>query len=224
MKKPNIIAIDGPASSGKGTIAKKIASNLGYIYLDTGAMYRALTYFCLEEDVDMSVESDVLEAARKINISFTAAGKTEVNGLDVSEQIRTPEVSSLVSLVISLMPKVRALMVEKQQKFGEEMNAVIDGRDIATVVFPRATVKLFISASLETRARRRYEQNLANGMTDSYKEVKGALAQRDKMDLTRKISPLVKATDAIVIDSTNQNVEQTLAVALDCIKRKVEHN
>jgi cytidylate kinase len=187
-------------------------------------MYRALTYFCLENNVNMTDEAEVVKAAEHISISFTTDGKTMVNEVDVSEQIRGIEVSRVVSSVISLFPKVRELMVEKQQEFGRNVHAVIDGRDIATVVFPDADIKFFISASLKTRARRRYEQNLENGITDAYETISALLAQRDKIDLNRINSPLLKAKDAIVIDSTNQSVEQTLAVALNCVKRKVEHN
>lgn len=223
MKKPIIIAIDGPASSGKGTIAKLLAKELAYIYLDTGAMYRALTYFCLEKKIDMADEEQVYKACEKMNLRFTQDGETFLDDVDVSAEIRSKEVNQLVSSVISLYPRVRALMVEKQRAYGKMENIVMDGRDIGTIVFPEATVKLFISSSLKVRAKRRYEQNIASGLLDSYQTVENMLAERDMTDLNRKISPLLKAEDAIVIDSTNENVEQTLQRTVACVKRKVEH-
>lgn len=223
MKKPIIIAIDGPASSGKGTIAKLLAKELAYIYLDTGAMYRALTYFCLEKKIDMADEEQVYKACEKMNLRFTQDGETFLDDVDVSAEIRSKEVNQLVSSVISLYPRVRALMVEKQRAYGKMENIVVDGRDIGTIVFPEATVKLFISSSLKVRAKRRYEQNIALGLLDSYQTVENMLAERDMTDLNRKISPLLKAEDAIVIDSTNENVEQTLQRTVACVKRKVEH-
>ncbi len=223
MKKPIIIAIDGPASSGKGTIAKLLAKELAYIYLDTGAMYRALTYFCLEKKIDMADEEQVYQACEKMNLRFTQDGETFLDDIDVSVEIRSKEVNQLVSSVISLYPRVRALMVEKQRAYGKMENIVMDGRDIGTIVFPEATVKLFISSSLKVRAKRRYEQNIASGLLDSYQTVENMLAERDMTDLNRDISPLLKAEDAIVIDSTNENVEQTLQRTVACVKRKVEH-
>lgn len=223
MKKPVIIAIDGPASSGKGTIAKLLAKELAYIYLDTGAMYRALTYFCLEKKIDMADEEQVYKACEKMNLRFSQNGETFLDDVDVSTEIRSKEVNQLVSSVISLYPRVRALMVEKQRAYGKMENIVMDGRDIGTIVFPEATVKLFISSSLKVRAKRRYEQNIAAGLLDSYQTVENMLAERDMTDLNRDISPLLKAEDAIVIDSTNENVEQTLQRTVACVKRKVEH-
>lgn len=217
-----IIAIDGPSSSGKGTIAKKLAAELGCIYLDTGAMYRALTYYCLENDVVMTDEQAVLSALEEITISFTQEGKTYINESDVSEYIRTNEVSRYVSENISTYKKVRAKMVEIQRQFAEEHRVVIDGRDIGTVVFPDANVKLFITASLPVRAKRRYEQNVSMGIQTSLAETEQMLAYRDRTDIGRENSPLLLSKESIVIDSTNLDVEQTVDVAMTHMKKILE--
>jgi cytidylate kinase len=222
MKNTNIIAIDGPASSGKGTIAKKLAQNLKYVYLDTGAMYRALTYYCLENNLDMKSELVVYEALQKIELAFLPAGTILLNQKDVSKEIRSNDVSFYTSNLVSTYPSVRELMVKKQQQYGEATNIVVDGRDIATVVFPNANIKLFISASLHVRTLRRIEQNKKMGINDTYEYIKNELALRDFQDTTRPASPLVIATNAIVVDSSNQSVEETLQTILDIVKRQEE--
>jgi len=222
MKNTNIIAIDGPASSGKGTIAKKLAQNLKYVYLDTGAMYRALTHYCLENNLDMKSELVVYEALQKIELAFLPSGTILLNQKDVSTEIRSNDVSFYTSNLVSTYPSVRELMVKKQQQYGEATNIVVDGRDIATVVFPNANIKLFISASLHVRTLRRIEQNKKMDINDTYEYIKNELALRDVQDTTRPASPLVIATNAIVVDSSNQIVEETLQTVLDIVKSQEE--
>ncbi|GBU11167.1 cytidylate kinase [Erysipelotrichaceae bacterium] len=222
MKNPIVIAIDGPASSGKGTIAKKLSIELGYVYLDTGAMYRALTFFCLENNIEVENEQAVIDAANLAEIDFDINGKTMLNGVDVTQKIRTPEVNALVSAVISLYAGVREIMVQKQRIYGENNNIVVDGRDVGTVIFPSAAVKLFISASLRERAMRRAQQNKENGLPGTFAENIELLALRDFTDMNRKVSPLRIAENAIVVDSTTMTVEQTLQNVITLVKRKVE--
>lgn len=220
MKNNFIIAVDGPSSSGKGTIAKKIAESLSFIYLDTGAMYRALTLFCMENNVDLSDENEVLSASKKVDIQFTNEGNTLLNGRDVSSEIRSNEVTKNVSRFISIYPKVREQMVRKQQKFAEDNNVVVDGRDIGTVVFPNADIKLFITASLAIRAERRYNQNMQNGIKTSLEETRKMLAKRDRTDIGRDASPLLLTSESIILDSTNLSADETLAAALGHISYK----
>ena len=220
MSEKFIVAIDGPSSSGKGTIAKKIAESLGFIYLDTGAMYRALTYYCLQNNVDITSEAAVYAALNEVSIDFSQDGKTFVNMEDVSEAIRSNEVSRYVSENVSTYASIRAKMVELQRAYANDNQIVIDGRDIGTVVFPDADVKLFITASLPVRAKRRYDQNVANGITTGLAETEAMLAYRDRTDIGRENSPLVLAKDSIVIDSSHLGVEETLAKSLAYINMK----
>jgi len=211
-----IIAIDGHSSCGKSTMAKDLAKAIGYIYVDTGAMYRAVTLYALRHGM-ISQEGEVDNAALEtsmgdINISFKLNSETKrpdtwLNGACVEQEIRSMEVSNNVSAV-SALGFVREAMVRKQQAMGQEKGIVMDGRDIGTVVFPQAELKVFVTASAEVRAQRRYDELMRKGTPAPYEEVLENVLQRDYADSHRKISPLRKADDAITLDNSEMTIEQ----------------
>ncbi|WP_010135802.1 (d)CMP kinase [Ochrovirga pacifica] len=228
-KKKIIIAIDGFSSTGKSTVAKELAKYLGYIYVDTGAMYRAVTLYALQHQIakDQKVNSKELkEQLGQVHIQFrynNSLGYSEVylNGSMVEHKIRGMEVSSYVSKVAAIS-EVRKKMVALQQNMGKEKGVVMDGRDIGTVVFPEAELKLFMTASAETRAKRRYDEMLAKGVTDlTYQEVYDNVVQRDEIDTQRKDSPLVKASDAIEIDNSQMSREEQFEYILSLVQKKI---
>lgn len=208
------IAIDGFSSSGKSTMAKKLAKTIGYAYIDTGAMYRAVTLYCLRNglfDGDR-LDTERLEAALPdINITFgvDADGKTQtmLNGEVVEQEIRRMEVSSKVSIVAAV-GSVRRALVKQQQAMGKQKGIVMDGRDIGTVVFPDAEMKVYVDASPETRARRRYEELRVKGDSVTYEDVLANVCERDRIDTTRAESPLRKADDAVVLDNSNMTIAE----------------
>lgn len=214
MKKITI-AIDGYSSCGKSTMAKDLAREVGYIYIDSGAMYRAVTLYCLEnklfttEGIDMAK----LEAAMpNIQISFqlnpdTGRPMTFLNGVNVEDSIRTMEVSNHVSPVAAL-PFVRETLVKLQQEMGKEKGIVMDGRDIGTAVFPDAELKIFVIASAEIRARRRYDELKSKGQEASFEEILANVKERDYIDQNREVSPLRKAEDAILLDNSKLTIEE----------------
>lgn len=207
-----VIAIDGHSSSGKSTMAKELAQEIGYVYIDTGAMYRAVTLYALRQGYIQgnSINEKALEADMpRLSITFqsnpgTGKSDTFLNGEDVEKEIRGMEVANKVSLVASL-GFVRKAMVAQQQAMGKEKGIVMDGRDIGTVVFPHAELKLFVTASPEVRAQRRVDELLAKGEKVSYEEVLENVKKRDFIDSTREESPLRKADDAIVLDNSNMS-------------------
>lgn len=202
-----VIAIDGPAGAGKSTIAKLVAEKINYIYIDTGAMYRAVTLKLLETGESFS-EALVGDIAKKINISFNLQdGKKQVliDGVDVSEKIRSHEVTASVSKVAAV-GAVRTAMVEQQRQIGSAGGVVMDGRDIGTVVFPRAELKIFLTATVEERARRRYEELVAKGSKVDLTTLQSEIALRDKLDTERELSPLSCAEDAIYLDSSDLDI------------------
>ena len=211
-----IIAIDGHSSCGKSTMAKDLAKAIGYIYVDTGAMYRAVTLYALRHGM-ISLEGEVDSAALEtsmddINISFKLNSETKrpdtwLNGACVEQEIRTMEVSNNVSAV-SALGFVREAMVRQQQAMGQEKGIVMDGRDIDTVVFPQAELKVFVTASAEVRAQRRYDELVRKGTPAPYEEVLENVLQRDYADSHREISPLRKADDAITLDNSEMTIEQ----------------
>lgn len=227
MKKITI-AIDGYSSTGKSTVAKQLADWLDYIYVDTGAMYRAVTLFAMNKGLisDGFFDKESLIAKlNEVNISFTRdtdSGKAEVclNGKNVEKFIRNLEVSSFVS-PIATISEVRAKLVEQQQKMGYQKGIVMDGRDIGTVVFPNAELKIFMTASAEERAQRRFNELLQRGDNVSYTSVLANVVERDTIDTTRDDSPLVKAQDAIVIDNTETNVEDQFHTILQLAKDRI---
>ncbi len=222
------IAIDGYSSTGKSTVAKQLAEWLEYIYVDTGAMYRAVTLYAMRKgyisDGFFDKES-LIAKLDDIEITFvknTATAKAEVclNAENVEREIRTLEVSSFVSPVATVS-EVRAKLVEQQQKMGDTKGVVMDGRDIGTVVFPNAELKIFMTASAEERAQRRYQELLDRGDTVDYKAVLANVVERDEIDTTREDSPLVKAADAIEIDNTETNVEDQFHTILQLAKDRI---
>ena len=214
MKKITI-AIDGYSSCGKSTMAKDLAREVGYIYIDSGAMYRAVTLYCLENQLFTAegIDTAKLEAAMpNIQISFqlnpdTQRPMTYLNGVNVEDRIRTMEVSSHVSPVAAL-PSVREALVKLQQEMGKAKGIVMDGRDIGTVVFPDAELKIFVVASAEIRAQRRYDELKAKGQEASYEEILANVKERDYIDQNRAVSPLRQAEDAILLDNSNLTIEE----------------
>ncbi len=219
MSKNIIIAIDGPAGSGKSTAAKMIAEKLGFLYLDTGAMYRALTYAVLKLNV-IDNEEKIIQLAKsiKIELEFTNGDtKVSLNSEDVSEAIRSKEVNNLVSKV-SAIPEVRKELVIQQQRIGLKANLVTEGRDTTTAVFPNANLKFFLTASLEKRAERRFAEFQEKYGSISLEEVIKNLNERDKIDSGRKTSPLMKADDAIEIDTTELTIEDEVEIIIKKVK------
>ncbi|MEQ8707086.1 MAG: (d)CMP kinase [Phaeodactylibacter sp.] len=208
-----IIAIDGYSSCGKSTLAKSLAARFGYTYIDSGAMYRAVTLYLLNQGVKVEESLSVSEALKAINIRFAPNNHTLLNGEDVEQEIRQMAVSNYVSEVAAV-PEVRRAMVSQQQQMGAEKGLVMDGRDIGTVVFPKAELKIFLTADPDIRAKRRYEELLHKRQDASLQEVKANLAHRDHIDSTREDSPLRKAADAIIIDNTLLNREEQLERAI----------
>ena len=223
------IAIDGFSSTGKSTVAKQIAKHLGYIYVDSGAMYRAVTLYAMQNnfiDADHFDRLALVSKLSEINISFTfnpELGFAEVylNEVNVEKQIRTLEVSSFVSQV-STIPEVRYQLVKQQQKMGKDKGVVMDGRDIGTVVFPYAELKIFMTASAETRAQRRYDELIGRGDAVSFKDVLHNVQERDYIDSHREDSPLVKADDAVEIDNSNLSLEEQFDKVLKLVTVTLE--
>ncbi len=223
MSKKIVIAIDGPAGSGKSTAAKNLAQKLGITYLDTGAMYRAITFLALRNGV-VNNKKAVIDIAQnvKLRLSFEN-GKTRVfaDGEEVTEQIRSAEVNSMVS-EISTIPEVRTEMVKIQKSIGEHGSIVAEGRDVTTVVFPDAEVKIYLTASIDERARRRFKEFQDKNADITIEEVKANLEKRDKIDSGREVSPLRKAEDAIEFDNTGLTPEQDLEYLLKKVKNVLE--
>jgi len=218
-----IIAIDGPAASGKSTTAKLVASQLGYLHVDTGAMYRAMTLKVIENGVDVRNEKAIADLARSTRIRLVAQenGYTiELDGVDVTERIRRPNVTSAVSAV-SMVPEVRQLMVKEQREMGKHGAIVLEGRDIGTVVFPHADLKIFMVAQPRERAVRRGKELAARGITTEIEELQREIVERDKKDATRTISPLLKADDAIELDTTNLTIEEQVEFIVAKAKEKL---
>ncbi|WP_242241368.1 (d)CMP kinase [Bacillus cereus group sp. BfR-BA-01309] len=212
MDKRISIAIDGPAAAGKSTVAKVVAKKLSYVYIDTGAMYRAITYAALEQKVDIENEEQLMEVVKNVNIEFQQGENTQLvflNGQDVSEVIRTPDVTNRVSIVAKHR-LVREEMVRRQQELAEKGGVVMDGRDIGTHVLPDAEVKIFMLASVEERAERRHLENMNKGFDSNLEQLKEEISQRDKLDSEREVSPLKKADDALELDTTSLSIEEVV--------------
>ena len=219
-----IIAIDGHSSCGKSTLAKALGTALGYTYISTGDMYRAVTLYFIENQIDIGDFAAVKKALKHILLHFEhdeTGNHIHLNGRNVSEEIRKMHVAELVSPVAAI-PEVRREMVRQQQEMGRQKGVVMDGRDIGTVVFPDAELKIFLTAEVDERARRRFEELIAKGQSVNFDEIKKNLIERDHIDSTRADSPLKKADDAVVIDNTHLNHEQQLEVALDLVRERVE--
>lgn len=216
------IAIDGPASAGKSTIAKLVAKKLGYIYCDTGAMYRTVTYMALKDQLPLDDETTILQHLSQLQIRF-APGDPEqrvfMNDEDVTLAIREPDVTNNVSQVAAL-PGVRTELVERQRDIAAKHDIVMDGRDIGTTVLPHAALKIFMVASVSERANRRYKENVQKGIKTPLTTLEAEIAERDRKDSQRKVSPLRQAADAIRIDTTHMTIEEVVAKILALVAEK----
>lgn len=219
-RRPTTIAIDGPAASGKSTVGELLARRLGYLYFDTGAMYRAVTWAALKQDIAVEHEKAVTKLAEELQINITEANRDDgrqytvlVDGADVTWGIRTPAVDANVSSV-SAYPGVRRELVEKQRRVAEEGPVVMVGRDIGTVVLPNADLKVYLDASVEERARRRWQEMRDRGEDDAdYQAVLRSMRGRDRIDRSRAVSPLRPAKDAVIIDTTDLSVDEVVEAA-----------
>jgi cytidylate kinase len=228
MIKKITIAIDGYSSTGKSTVAKQLADYLDYIYVDTGAMYRAVTYFAMHHGFISENHFDkegLINSLDQITIGFEKAPQFEtadvlLNGKNIESEIRTLEVSSFVS-PIATVPEVRRKLVHQQQLLGQQKGVAMDGRDIGTVVFPNAELKIFMNASAAKRANRRYEELIERGDKVTYQEVYDNVVERDRIDTTREDSPLVMAADAIEIDNSDMNMEDQFQIILQLAKDRI---
>jgi cytidylate kinase len=219
-----VIAIDGPAGSGKSTTAKALAEKLGFVYLDTGAMYRALAYFALKHGIPVDNAAKLGAVASKVAIDFEmedGINRVFINGEDVTEEIRSEEVNAAVSPV-SLHPEVRKAMVVRQRELGKNGGIIAEGRDTTSIVFPKADLKVYLDASLEERAHRRMVEYSLKGQSTSVKEQMALLAKRDKIDSGRDHSPLTKTADAISVDTTNLNIEEQVERILTLFKARLK--
>ena len=220
MKEPLTIAMDGPAGSGKSTIAQRLAEKLDYLYLNSGSMYRAMTLLSLREEGASTDVSMLTKLAKSCRIDFSDNGKiTLLNGEDVSDVLRTPEIDRAI-VDIAQVPEVRHEMVKQQRRIGENGGIIVEGRDVTTVVFPDADLKFYINASVEERAKRRYAEQKAQGIETTLKQVEKEIRDRDQMDESREHSPLRAAEDAIVVDTTSMTINQ----AVDFVLNRVEES
>ena len=214
-----IIAIDGPSGAGKGTVARAVASNLGYRHVDSGAMYRAVGWKALREGIALDDEASVRRLASQAQIDVSGT-TTNVDGEDVTREIRTPQIDRAAAAVARL-PTVRTILVARQRELAVDGGIVMEGRDIGTVVFPHADVKLYLDASAQERARRRAHDPAHHGGPEKLSDVATLLTERDRLDSTRAASPLYAAADAIVIDTTAKNVEDVVAEVMEIVRKKI---
>ncbi len=215
-----IVAIDGPAGTGKGTVAKLISERLDFVYIDTGAMYRCITLKMIRENISLNEEEKIKDLLERTKITFKNLDDKQhvyLDGEDVSDLIRKPNVNELVSPV-SAIKIIRIKMVELQRKLGEEGNVIMEGRDITTVVFPNAEVKIYLDAKLEIRAERRYKELIARGNDVTYEDTLESIRKRDKNDMEKEMGALKIAEDAVVIDTSNMTIEEVY----DKIKEIIE--
>ncbi|MEI0611561.1 (d)CMP kinase [Brachyspira pilosicoli] len=219
LKVYEIISLDGPSGAGKSTVAKLVAKKLGYKYLDTGAMYRAVTLFFLNKNVNIQNDNEIISAISDLKISFDNNNKIYLNDVDVSEEIRSIKVVNMVSKVSSISA-VRKSMVSLQRAIAENGDYVVDGRDIGSVVFPLAKYKFYIDASVEIRAKRRYEEEVQKGKDITFEEVIDSIKKRDEFDSNREDSPLVVPKDAIIIDTTNMTIDEVVQKITDVVFNK----
>ena len=239
MKKKGLtIAIDGPAAVGKSTMGKLIARELGFLYIDTGAIYRAITWKVLKNSVNVSDENIISNLVSNTCVTIEKANCKSLNdyyhifvdGEDVTEEIRNPRIDQNVSQIARL-PKIRKQLIYLQRKLAEKGNIVMEGRDIGSIILPQADIKFYFTASEEERIKRRYKELISKGYSIDYEEVKKQIMQRDKIDSKRKYAPLIRAKDAILIDSTEKSIEEVKDKILKilkkyrkCRKKQIENN
>ena len=207
------IAIDGPAGAGKSTIAKIVAKELGFIYVDTGAMYRTLALACFRDGIDTTDENAVVDKCESVEVTLgyeDGTQKVYLNGEDVSKEIRREEIGNLTS-AIAVYPGVRKILVALQQDLAAKNDVVMDGRDIGTAVLPNADLKIYLTASVETRAKRRYDELIEKGQTCDLKEIEKDIEDRDYRDMNREVSPLSQADDAVLVDSSDMTIDEVVA-------------
>jgi len=219
--KPNI-AVDGPAGAAKSTVAKKLAEKLGYSYIDTGAMYRAVAYCALEKGVNLDSPEELgrLVESMDLELNYDANGLTVLcNGVDITDKIRTQRVSQTVS-VVAKVPAVRVRLVEMQRKMAAKGGVIMDGRDIGSYVLPDAQLKLFITASLEQRTMRRLKELEAQGCSLDFEELKQEIKKRDTIDASREMAPLTKAEDAVLVDTTDLSIEEVTEHILNIYRQR----
>ncbi len=216
------IAIDGPAGAGKSTIAKKLAQELGYVYVDTGAMYRAMAYYFLQQGIDKTDEAAINAAVDGADVTIRyvdGAQQVLLNGEDVTGSLRSEQVGNMASNT-SVYPAVRVKLVALQQKLAQTTDVIMDGRDIGTCVLPDAQVKIYLTASVGTRAKRRYDELVEKGEQPDLKKIEADIEERDYRDMHREMSPLRQADDAVLVDSSEMNIEQVVSAILEIVKEK----
>ena len=216
------VAIDGPAGAGKSTIAKLVAKEKGYIYVDTGAMYRGLAIHFLDKGIQPQETEKVIEACKDAEVTIAyedAVQHVYLNGKDISSRLRNEEVGNMAS-VTSAIPEVRKKLLELQQNLAKTQNVIMDGRDIGTCVLPHADVKVYLTASVETRAKRRYQELQEKGEDCNLEEIAHDIEERDRRDMTREIAPLKQAEDAVLLDSSDMTLEQVVQAIIDTAKAR----
>lgn len=216
------VAIDGPASAGKSTVAKLVAKKFSYIYVDTGAMYRAVTYWAMTHQVTLTDEAAVTQLMQTLTISFKPGEPEQLvfaNGEDITAAIRQPDVTNNVSTIAALA-KVRSILTEQQREMAAAGGIVMDGRDIGTTVLPNAEVKIFLVASAAERAKRRYTENVKKGINTPLAQLQAEIELRDHKDSTRKVSPLTQAADAVLVDTTPMSIEEVVETIANIIKKQ----
>lgn len=218
------IAVDGPAGAGKSTVSKGVAARFGFIYVDTGALYRTLSYGLLRDRVDIENDGKIAEFLKSAEVGIKYVNNEQrvfLNGEDVSDYIRTNEISMTTSK-ISAKPIVREFLLELQRKLARENNVIMDGRDIGTVVLPDATLKVYLTAAAEDRAERRYKELIERGENVKFEDILNDVNKRDYNDMHRDISPLKKADDAVTVDTTGNNLEESIELLSSVIKERIK--